>query len=134
MLIYPMLDDRTGLSKEIPAHVGAFIHTQKDNLFGWSCLLGHSPRLETAPSGAVPARVENLAGLPPAFIGVGNLDLFVFEDIQYATRLINSGVSAELLVVPGAYHGFDTIVPDASVSKGFWNSIHAAYRRAFKLG
>lgn len=57
-------------------------------------------------SGAVPARVENLRGLPPAFIGVGSVDLFLDEDVEYARRLIDAGVMVELDVVPGAFHGF----------------------------
>ena len=77
------------------------------NRFGWQCFLGRTPGLESGPTAGVPARVENLAGLPPAFIGVGALDLFVDEDVDYAQRLNAAGVATELIVVPGAFHGFD---------------------------
>ena len=60
--------------------------------------------------------MENLTGLPPAFIAVGAIDLFVDEDIEYARRLIAAGVPTELHVVPGAYHGFDLLVPTAAVT------------------
>lgn len=55
----------------------------------------------------MPAREHNLKGLPPAFIGVGSIDLFFDEDVDYAQRLSAAGVFAELVVVPGGFHGFD---------------------------
>jgi len=119
LLIYPMLDDRTGSSRHVPPYIGAYLWVPASNRFGWSSLLGVPAGSRVVPAGAVPARVENLAGLPPAFIGVGSIDLFVDEDIEYARRLIDSGVPTELCVVPGGYHGFDIIAPDASVSKAF---------------
>ncbi|MEE8398759.1 MAG: alpha/beta hydrolase fold domain-containing protein [Desulfobacterales bacterium] len=66
---------------------------------------------------AAPARVSDLVGLPPAIIVVGDLDLFVDEDIEYARRLVQAGVSVELPVYPGAYHGFNLFVPDAGISQ-----------------
>ena len=53
------------------------------------------------------------------------------EDIEYARRLIDAGVGAELLVVAGAYHGFDGLVPNASVSKSFTLSRYNGLARAF---
>ena len=90
--------------------------------------------MSRVPLRTVPASVENLAGLPPAFIGVGAIDLFVDEDVEYARRLINAGVPTELHVMPGAYHGFDLLVPDAAVSKRFTESWIVALRRAFATG
>ena len=118
-LVYPMLDDRTGSTREVPSPIGTLLWTAASNRFGWRSFLGQEPGGPTAPSGAVPARVADLAGLPPAFIGVGSIDLFVDEDIEYARRLIAAGVPTELLVVPGAFHGFDGIAADTSVAKRF---------------
>jgi acetyl esterase/lipase len=84
------------------------------------------------PAGSVPSRVENLKGLPPAFIGVGSIDLFVDEDIEYARRLIDAGTRVELVVVPGAFHGFDSFVADASISKQFRASVTNALAQAFR--
>jgi acetyl esterase/lipase len=108
-LIYPMLDDRTGTSRKMPPHVGTLIWTPVQNRFGWESFLGTQPGKAKAPKGAVPARVLDLKGLPPAFIGVGTLDLFHDEDVDYAQRLNAVGVNTELTVVPGAFHGFDEI-------------------------
>ena len=134
LLIYPALDDRTGSTRQPPPSIGQFIWSAGSNRFAWTSFLGVPAGSPTVPAGAVPARVENLAGLPPAFIGVGALDLFVDEDVEYARRLINAGVPTELLVIPGAYHGFDELVPDAAVSKRFTESWMGALRRAFAAG
>jgi len=60
-----------------------------------------------------------LTGLPPAYIAVGELDLFLDEDVVYAQRLIKAVVPTELHVYPGACHGFDLSALNAKVSKRF---------------
>jgi acetyl esterase/lipase len=55
---------------------------------------------------------------------VGSIDLFAEEDIAYAQRLIQAGVSTELLVAPGAFHAFDLLAPETRISRRFtaaWN-------------
>jgi acetyl esterase/lipase len=131
LLIYPMLDDRTGSTRPVPPHIGRFVWNATSNRFGWSSLLGVPAGSATVPTGAVPARTENLFDLPPAFISVGSIDLFVDEDIEYAHRLNNAGVPTELHVTPGAFHGYDLLAPDARVSKRFTESWKVALSRAF---
>jgi acetyl esterase/lipase len=128
MLIYPMLDDRTGSTRSVPAHIGRILWTAESNRFCWAAFLGCEPGGRNVPAGAVPARVENLAGLPPTFVGVGALDLFVREDIDYARRLINAGVPTELVVMPGAFHGFDA-AESAQVTRQFDEIKMAALQR-----
>lgn len=132
MLIYPMLDDRTGSSRMPPPHIGRIGWSAADNRFGWGAFLGQAPGTRSVPRAAVPARAPTLAGLPPTFIGVGSLDLFLEEDVDYARRLIESGVITELTVVPGAYHGFDDQAPDASLTRQFTAAKMAALKRAFR--
>lgn len=131
IMLYPMLDDRTGASHAAPAHIGAFMWTPALNRYGWRSYLGAEPGAPDAPPGAVPAREADLSGLPPTWIGVGALDLFVHEDIIYAQRLVSSGVPTELVVAPGAVHGFNELAPTAAVSRSFDASWHAALARAF---
>jgi acetyl esterase/lipase len=131
LLIYPALDDRTGSSNPPPPAIGNFIWTASANRLAWSSLLGVPAGSSTVPAAAVPARVASVAGLPPAWIGVGSVDLFVEEDMEYARRLVHAGVGTELLVARGAFHGFDLLVPDAEVSKQFSASWKSALRRAF---
>jgi acetyl esterase/lipase len=134
LLIYPALDDRTGSSHPAPPAVGHFMWTPSANRFAWSSLLGVPAGSSKVPAAAVPARVASVAGLPPAWIGVGSIDLFVEEDMEYARRLVHAGVATELLVVRGAFHGFDLLAPDAEASKQFSASWKSALRKAFAAG
>ena len=132
VLIYPMLDDRTGSTHQLPPYFGHFGWTPDANRYGWTSLLGVPAGSATVPPNSVPARVANLSGLPPVFIGVGSIDLFALEDVEYAHRLMESGIPVELNVVPGAFHGFDGVVPDASISRQFTKAWNEAVRRAFE--
>jgi len=106
LLDSPMLDDRTCSASDPHPYCGEFVWTRNSNRFGWRALLGVEPGGPDVPVEAVPARAEDLSGLPPTFIAVGALDLFLEESIEYARRLIRAGVPTELHVTPGAYHGF----------------------------
>ncbi|BBY44722.1 alpha/beta hydrolase [Mycolicibacterium celeriflavum] len=123
LLVYPMLDDRT-VDRRGLDNPGHRLWNQSSNKFGWSAYLG-----DADPAVAVPARREDLAGLPPAWIGVGDLDLFHDEDLAYAEHLKAAGVPCDVEVVEGAFHGFDGIVPKASVSQQFFDSQCAMLRR-----
>jgi acetyl esterase/lipase len=113
--------------------MGQFIWTDAANRFGWSSLLGIPAGSSSVPTGSVPARVKDLSGLPPTFIGVGSIDLLCEEDMEYAKRLVLKGVRTELLVVPGAYHGFDVVARDASLSVQFRETWQTAIRRGLAL-
>ena len=69
------------------------------------------------PAYASPALAEDLRGLPPAYIMVGQLDPFRDESIIYAQRLLQAGVPVELHIVPGAFYGFENILPDTPMSQ-----------------
>jgi acetyl esterase/lipase len=131
VLVYPMLDDRTGSSRPAPPGIGTILWTARQNREGWTALLGVPAGSRHVPAGSVPAREASLAGLPRTFIGVGSLDLFVDEDIDYARRLIDAGVPTDLLVVPGAFHGFQLMASQATVSQRFKAAIQEALARAF---
>ncbi len=107
LLVYPMIDDRTGSSIEPSRFSGEYLWTAEFNRFGWSCLLDCEPGTDGVSKYAAAAREIDLSGLPPAAILVGALDLFVNENIEYARRLIAAGIRTMLRVYPGAYHGFD---------------------------
>ena len=106
LLDAPMLDDRTGTRSDPHPHTGHFVWTPEKNRFGWKSLLGVEPGGPDVPAAAVPARAADVSGLPPTFISVGALDLFLEEDMEFVRRLTRAGVPAELHVIPGAYHGF----------------------------
>jgi acetyl esterase/lipase len=122
VIIYGMLDDRTALAKD-HAERGQFVVTPSGCRFAWTAYLGREPRMSEAPSYAAPSRRTDLAGLPPAWIGVGDLDLLCPENIAYAERLKASGVPCELVTVPGMYHGADGLAPKADSMQEFRRSI-----------
>jgi acetyl esterase/lipase len=128
-LVYPMLDDRTVLDTDPNPYTGEFVWSRESNRFGWSSLLGREPGGADVPGYAAAARAGELAGLAPAFVGVGALDLFLEEDIAYAGRLLRAGVPTELHVYPGAYHGFWR-VPAARMPAALQRDIGAAISRA----
>jgi acetyl esterase/lipase len=119
MLLYPMLDDRTALKKD-HAGRGELMWTNESNLFAWESYLGHALEGGEHRPYAVPARRENLTGLPPAWIGVGSLDLFCEEDLKYAERLRAASVPCDVDIVEGAYHGFDEQAPKAPEAAAFF--------------
>jgi acetyl esterase/lipase len=130
LLIYPMLDDRTVTTTDPHPYTGEYVWTAASNRFGWASLLGKEPGSPDVSQYAAASRAQHLEGLPPAFIGVGTLDLFLEEDIEYARRLIRAGVPTELHVYPGAFHGFP-MMADAKVSQAFEQDQLNALRRAF---
>ncbi|MGB3012616.1 MAG: alpha/beta hydrolase fold domain-containing protein, partial [Mycobacterium sp.] len=85
-----------------------------DNRTGWAALLGGADT-DVSPY-AAPARAQDLSGLPPAYIDVGDLDLFYEQDVHFADRLAAAGVPTELHVHPGCPHAFEMLAPMAAVS------------------
>jgi len=131
LLIYPMLDDRTAASADPHPHTGEFVWTKEANHFGWSSLLGQEPGSAGVSPYAAAARAESLAGLPPTYINVGALDLFLEENLEYARRLMRAGVPTELHVYPAAFHGFN-LMAEAKVSQAFTRDMLMALRRALQ--
>jgi acetyl esterase/lipase len=113
LLVYPMLDDRTDGASHAWLNDTNLWHPRK-NALAWAAYLDGA---DPVPVYAAPARADDLRGLPPAFLAVGDLDLFAEEDTRYAARLVAAGVPTELHVYPGGVHGFDLFVPDGGLSR-----------------
>ena len=133
LIDYPMLDDRTAASDDPHPFAGEFVWTPERNHFGWKSLLGAEPGGPDVHETAAPARVADLAGLPPAYISIGALDLFLEESLEYTRRLARAGVPVELHVIPGAYHG-SGMVADAPQSKLAADLRRKALARALGIG
>ena len=125
MPIYPMIDDRheTASSQEI-TDIGVW--DRAGNIEAWEWYLGG----QEADQYAAPARAADLSGLPPAFIDVGTVDLFLDEDIAFAQRLMQAGVPVELHVHPGAFHATELVAPQSVLSQRIWAMRIDALRRA----
>lgn len=118
VLVYPMMDDRTAL-REDHGDRGRFMWTPASSRWAWTAYLGREPQESGAPEYAAPARRTDLSGLPPAWLGVGELDILYDEGVAYAQRLMAHGVPCELVAVPGMYHGADGIKPKVPAMRAF---------------
>lgn len=129
LLLYPMLDASTGSkANEKDPLLGEFIWTAEMNQFSWSAYLNGQPR--TSP--AVPAALKSHTGLPSCWIGVGALDLFLDENIEYARKLIKAGVKTEFDIYPAAIHGFP-MIEEAESTLAFINDFTNSLIKALKL-
>jgi acetyl esterase/lipase len=127
MAPYPMIDDRNDTASS-RAIVDIGIWDRDGNIEAWEWYLGGRP----ADAYAAPARAEDLSGLPPTFIDVGDQDLFLDEDVAFADRLDQAGVPVELHVYPGAYHASEVFAPTAALSQQIWGTRLAALTRALR--
>jgi acetyl esterase/lipase len=131
MLAYPMLDDRTAIRSDIDErHFRMW--NNRANRFGWQSYLGDAAGSARTSGLAAPARCDDLSRLPPAWLGVGTVDLFYEEGTSYAGRLEEAGNECQLQVVEGAYHGFDVIQPKAQVSRRFRSAQATALAAALR--
>ncbi|HEX7827927.1 MAG TPA: alpha/beta hydrolase [Mycobacterium sp.] len=128
-LAEPMLDHRSADSDH--PHVGAVGWTRENNRFGWRSMFGALPDSADVPAHLSPARADNLAGLPPTYIHIGAVDLFLEESLEYARRLTRAGVVVELHIWPGAYHAF--AATDTHVARQARSVARTALKRALHL-
>jgi acetyl esterase/lipase len=128
-LVYPMIDDRN-VTESSHAIVDPRLWNRTANALGWNAYLaGRAGDADVSPY-AAPARATDLAGLPPAYINVGDLDLFLDEDVAYAQALGRAGVAAELHIYPGAFHGSNMFVSRSPLSKRWRDDEWGALERA----
>lgn len=125
VLIYPMLvPPGQSLDAATPdERTGRHIWTRASNTYCWSAFL-------SAGSGkaALVGRDSDLRGLPPVFLAVGELDLFLHDNLEYVGRLLRAGCTVEAHVYPGAVHGFDRMT-EAQVSQRFAREMSAFISR-----
>ena len=116
ILVYPMLDDRNTVTKDKKL-LPMLTHTWDDNFVGWAAYLGG----EIVGSSfvcayAAPARASNLSGLPSAYIDVGQLDIFLDENLEYARRLQEAGAEVEFHLYDGVPHAFEILQHDSETA------------------
>lgn len=105
LLNCPELDDRLATPS-----MRAFTDTPQWTLwkavFSWDSYLGPGVRGTARVSPyAAPARATDLRGLPPTYVAVAEFDPLRDEGIDYARELLRAGVSTELHLFPGTFHG-----------------------------
>lgn len=114
ILIYPMLDDRLEQLDNLEPFA---TWTYDQNHTGWLALLGDDLGGDDVSPVCAPARLADCTGLPPAYVEVGDLDIFREEDIAYVRQLSRAEVPVEFHLLPGAPHGFDRFAPTSALTE-----------------
>lgn len=133
MLWQPMLDDRNTVADE---HLAPFafwtydgtyyIHKVFccveltlliDNKTGWAALLGDKAGTDDVDYYGSPARATDLSGLPDTYLDVGQLDVFLYDTMEYARNLSKGAVNVELHVYPGCCHTFEIVAKDGQTTR-----------------
>lgn len=128
LLFCPMLDDRTCNNQTLDKEKH-LLWNNKNNRAAWSWYLDCEAGSDEVLESAVPARRDNLSGLPVTWIGIGDADLFYAESKVYAERLELAGVKVELDVVQGGFHGFEVAAPAAQITVGYFSRHFSFIRR-----
>ena len=132
LLVYPMLDHRN-ITPSSHAILDRRVWHRNANLFGWNAYVGDAAGSTDAgavPIYASPSMADDLSGLPPTYINIGDLDMFLDEDVAYALSVGRAGVPCELHVYPGAFHGAASFVVHSPLSHRWSADETAALERA----
>jgi acetyl esterase len=114
LLIYPVTDDRANDRSMIQ-----FEHSEpwdgERTKKMWPLYLADAAA-QASPY-ASPARATDLTRLPVTYILVAEEDPLRDQALDFAQRLLNAGVSIDLRIFAGTYHGFDVVAPNARLSQ-----------------
>lgn len=130
-LMYPMLDN---LHDTESGHIDEYpVWSRATSLNAWEMYLGGRPGVHASPY-ASPSRADNLSGLPPTYLCVGDVDLFRDENIAFMQRLTADGSPGEFEVYPGVYHGAEFQYPDAAISRRMYSEMTQKLRQGLGIG
>ena len=127
LLDIPVLDDRLETAS-MAAFTDTPLWNRNNAEASWRHYLGGADG--PASESIAPARAIDLTGLPPAFIAVCEFDPLRDEGLDYARRLMLAGVSTELHVYPGTFHGSRSSFPNAAISRRMTSDLENALSRA----
>ena len=118
LLEIPALDDRLE-TVSMTNFVDTPVWHRPNAILSWKYYLGETysgPEDSDVSIYAAPSRATDLSNLPPTYVCTMELDPLRDEGIDYALRLLQTGVSVELHSFPGTFHGSPGVVT-AEVSK-----------------
>ena len=104
LLVYPVTDAACA--------TGSMADFGADDTFGLSkekmlaCWAVYAPGSSARSPDASPLRAASLEGMPPALFVLAECDPLTDEGLDYAERLRDAGVDADVKVWPGTVHGF----------------------------
>lgn len=117
LLLYPVADADFANGSYTENGQGYFLSSDMMRWF-WKHYVGEA----ALASGDVPplaalCRAENLSGLPGATVVTAEFDPLRDEGEAYARRLADAGVAVETTRVPGAIHGFASMLGIADIAE-----------------
>lgn len=131
-LSVPELDDRL-TSPSMTEFVDTPLWSRPRAIFSWDCYLGTGRAgTDDVSIYAAPARATDLAGLPPAYVSVMHFDPLRDEGIAYALAMLSAGVTVELHLFPGTFHG-SMLVQHAAISQREQAEAIAVLRQALAV-
>jgi acetyl esterase/lipase len=110
ILLSPMLDDRSGADVAASGPYGDLCWSAANNQFCWAAVKGSAGLEQEVSPYISPARATDLSNLPPTYLSVGQLDLFMKEALDYGSRLADAGVPVELHLYSRVPHAFGCVV------------------------
>jgi acetyl esterase/lipase len=112
----PELDDRL-TTPSMTAFTDTPVWHRPNAVISWAAYLGEGvPGTGDVSPYAAPARATDLADLPPAYVSVMQFDPLRDEGIAYAQALLAAGVTVELHLFPGTFHG-SGLVQHAAITR-----------------
>ena len=127
----PELDDRLDMPS-MRAFTDTPLWNRPNAIISWDSYLGAGvPGTDEVSPYAAPVRAKDLTGLPPAYVSVAEFDPLRDEGIDYARALLEAGVSCELHLFPGTFHG-SSLVSYAEISQREAAEAVAVLRRALR--
>jgi acetyl esterase/lipase len=131
-LSVPELDDRLTTPSMIE-FTDTPLWSRPRAVLSWDCYLGPGRAgSDNVSIYAAPARATDLAGLPPAYVSVMHFDPLRDEGIAYALAMLAAGVSVELHLFPGTFHG-SALIQHAAISQREQAEAIAVLRRGLAL-
>jgi acetyl esterase/lipase len=127
-LLYPMLDDRLATPSSSEA-VSEVVFARPDIRLAWAAVLGDRLGADDVHPYSAPGRAAALAGLPDTFVAVAQFDLLRDEGIDFARRLIASGVPVDLHLYARAFHAWDRFAATSALARSFERTWHSFLRR-----
>ena len=131
-LSVPELDDRL-TSGSMTEFIDTPLWNRPRAIFSWCCYLGPGRAgSDDVSIYAAPARASDLSGLPPAYVSVMHFDPLRDEGIAYALGLLSAGVTVELHLFPGTFHG-SALIQHAVISQREQAEAIAVLRKALAV-
>lgn len=130
LLDIPVTDDQLKTSS-VTEYADTPLWSTANARLGWRAYLSDPDR--PAPHYAAPARADDLRGLPPTFVTVGQYDPLRDEGIEYARRLAHADVPTQLHLYPGTFHGSASLAADAAVSRRQAEDMLGALKRGLSV-